>query len=70
MAKLVSLFWWFSVVYDAIECMICCSCEVNVVVVSVECFLVFCAWLQNVGGVCVVLQLAVLCRVIPVLRIV
>ena len=61
MAKLVSLFWRFLVVYDAIECIIRCSCGVNVVV-SVECFFVFCAWLWNVGGVggviisCVVLS--------------
>ena len=36
MAKLVSLFWQFSVVYDAIECIIRCSCGVNVVVVSLN----------------------------------
>ena len=50
MAKLISRFSRFSVVYDAIECIICFSCGVNVVV-SVECFLFFCAWLWNVGGV-------------------
>ena len=49
-AKLVSLFWRFAFVYDAIECIICCSCGVNVVV-SIECFLFFCACLWNVGGV-------------------
>ena len=50
-AKLVRLFWRFSVVYDAIECIIRCSCGVNVVVVSVEYLLFVCAWLWNVGGV-------------------
>ena len=72
MAKLVSLFWRFSVVHDAIECIFRFSCGVNVVVVSVECFLFLvrgCGMLE-VLEVLEVLGLAVLCRVIPILRIV